>query len=56
MDAAVTAPKLMQQKAIVMPMARGPNLPATQRKAVLSGIVMRKKYTDTFGDHPTGQL
>jgi hypothetical protein len=42
MDAAVTAPKLMQQKAIVMPMARGPNLPATQRKAVLSGIVMRK--------------
>ena len=42
MDAAVTAPKLMMQKATVMPMARGANVPATQRKAVLSGIVMRK--------------
>jgi len=30
----------MKQKATVMPMATGPNLPATQRKAVLSGIVL----------------
>jgi hypothetical protein len=42
MDAAVTAPKLMMQKATVRPMANGANSHATQRKAVLSGIVMRK--------------
>ena len=53
MDAAVTAPKLMMQKATD---GKWREFTCDTAQSGVERDRYEKKYTDAFGDHPTGQL